>query len=156
MAEVATESFERELVLTRIFNAPREIVWKAWTEQERLAQWWGPGGFTNPVCRADPRPGGSIFIEMRAPDGAEHPMAGEFREVVAPERLVFVSAPLDPAGKRMFEVLHTITFADEGGKTRLTIRSQVLTTTPAAPQYLKGMREGWTQSLERLSEYVSQ
>ena len=75
---------QRELVLTRIFDAPRAIVFKAWTDPQQLARWWGPKGFTNPVCELDPRVGGTLRIVMRAPDGQEHPMTGVFREIVEP------------------------------------------------------------------------
>ena len=144
------QSYESELVLTRIFGVPRNLVWKAWTDPRQLAQWWGPNGFTNPVCKLDLRPGGAIRIEMRAPDGATYPMSGVFREIVEPGRLVFVSAPLDQQGNPMFEVLNTVTLDDEGGKTKLTVHAQVIKTTALAPQYLRGMRAGWAQSLERL------
>ena len=68
---------ERDLVLIRIFDAPRERVWKAWTDPRQVAQWWGPAGFTNPRCEVDVRPGGVLRIDMRGPDGTVYPMAGE-------------------------------------------------------------------------------
>ena len=141
---------EKELVLKRVFNAPRERVWKAWTDPRRLAQWWGPAGFTNPVCEADVRPGGAIRIDMRGPDGAVYPMTGVYREVVAPERLVFTASALDEKGRPLFEVLNTVTFAKQGGKTLLTVRAQVVNKTAGADAYLEGMEEGWSQSLVRL------
>src|SRR5687768_2336267 len=82
---------ETEVVLTRLFDAPRALVFKVWTEPRHLAQWWGPRDFTNPVCELDVRVGGSILIHMRAPDGRVYPMTGTFREIVAPERLVFTA-----------------------------------------------------------------
>ena len=141
---------EKELVLKRVFNAPRERVWKAWTDPRRLAQWWGPAGFTNPVCEADVRPGGAIRIDMRGPDGTVYPMTGVYREVVAPERLVFTASALDEKGRPLFEVLNTVTFAKQGGKTLLTVRAQVVNKTAGADAYLEGMEEGWSQSLVRL------
>jgi uncharacterized protein YndB with AHSA1/START domain len=141
---------EKELVLKRVFNAPRERVWKAWTDPRRLAQWWGPAGFTNPVCEADVRPGGAIRIDMRGPDGTVYPMTGVYREVVAPERLVFAASALDEEGRPLFEVLNTVTFAKQGGKTLLTVRAQVVNKTAGADAYLEGMEEGWGQSLVRL------
>src|SRR5260370_17380009 len=77
----------RELVITRVFDAPRELVWKAWTDPKHMAQWWGPQGFTNPVCELDVRRGGALRIVMRAPDAAQHPMRGGFPEVLYPDRL---------------------------------------------------------------------
>src|SRR5580658_1247711 len=85
----------REFTFTREYDAPRELVFRAWTDPRHVAQWWGPGGFTNPVCEWDARPGNAIHVVMRAPDGTEHGMGGEFREVVAPERLVFTAGALD-------------------------------------------------------------
>jgi len=100
----------REFVITREFDAPRELVFQAWTDPKHLAQWWGPKGFTNPVCEWDARPGGKIYDVMRAPNGAEHPMSGEFREIDPPERLVFSCGALDENGELLFEFLHDVTF----------------------------------------------
>jgi len=143
---------ERELVLTRVFDAPRELVFKAWTDPKQVAQWWGPRGFTNPVCDLDVRPGGAIRIHMRGPDGTVYPMTGVYNEVVEPERLVFTSAALDADGNPMFEVLTTVTFAEQSGKTKQILRARVIKSTAEAAPYIKGMEAGWTQSLERLAE----
>jgi uncharacterized protein YndB with AHSA1/START domain len=140
----------KDLVLTRIFDAPRDLVFRAWTERDRLQRWWGPHGFTNPVCEVDVRPGGAIRIEM-AGHGMRHPMAGVFLEIIAPERLVFTSVPLDGNGESLFEVLNVVTIEDIGGKTRLTLRAIVTETSAAAAQYLAGMDQGWKESLERLA-----
>jgi uncharacterized protein YndB with AHSA1/START domain len=92
---------------------------------------------------------------MRAPDGVVYPMRGEFREIVEPERLVFVSSALDGNGNSMFDVLSTVTFAEQRGKTVLTLQLRVIKATAVAPQYLKGMEMGWTMSLERLGEHLA-
>ena len=146
---------ERELVLTRVFDAPRELVFKAWTDPKQVAQWWGPHRFTNPVCDLDVRPGGAIRIHMRGPDGTVYPMTGVYQEVVEPERLVFTSAALDADGNPMFEVLTTVTFAEQGGKTKQIMRARVINTTAQAAPYIAGMEQGWTQSLERLAESLA-
>jgi uncharacterized protein YndB with AHSA1/START domain len=146
---------ERELVLTRVFDAPRELVFKAWTDPKQVAQWWGPHRFTNPVCDLDVRPGGAIRIHMRGPDGTVYPMTGVYNEVVEPERLVFTSAALDADGNPMFEVLTTVTFAEQGGKTKQIMRARVIKSTAEAAPYIKGMEAGWTQSLERLAESIA-
>ena len=143
-----------DLVLTRILDAPREVVFEAWTEVERLRRWWGPKNFTNPVCEIDPRPGGAIRIHMRAPNGMTHPMTGVFQEVVPPERLVFTAAALNEQGEPMFEVLTIVTFTERDGGTELNLRARVIRTTDAAAHHIAGMREGWTQSLERLAAAV--
>jgi len=151
----ATKEKEHELVLTRIFDAPRELLFKVWTDPKHVAQWWGPHGFTNPVCELDLRPGGAMLIHMRGPDGVLYPMTGVYQEVVEPERLVFMSAMLDDKGNPMFEVLTTVTFAKEGGRTKQILRARVIKKTAQAAPYLAGMEAGWTQSLERLTAYVA-
>jgi uncharacterized protein YndB with AHSA1/START domain len=149
-AEMDIETSQQVFNLTRVFDAPRELVFKAWIEPKHLQEWWGPDCFTNPVCEIDPRPGGAIRIDMRAPDGTVYPMTGVFREVVEPERLVFTSYALGADGQPMFEVLNTLTFAEQGGKTALTLEARVTGTTAAAAPYLAGMDAGWKQSLDRL------
>jgi uncharacterized protein YndB with AHSA1/START domain len=91
---------------------------------------------------------------MRGPDGTVYPMLGEYREIVAPERLVFTSKALGPSGQPMFEMLNTVTFADRGGKTELTLDVRALMLTPDAARPLEGMTQGWTETLERLGEEV--
>ncbi len=144
-----------ELVITRVFDAPRNLVFRAWTDPKHVARWWGPDGFTAPVCELDVRPGGAIRIDMRGPDGTVYPMTGTYREIVPPERLVFISAALDTEGAPLFEVLTTVTFAERGGKTALTLQARVVRTSAEAAPYLQGMEAGWTQSLERLAGYLA-
>jgi len=155
LATIQNNPTKYEIVLSRVFDAPRDLVWKAWTDPKQLVQWWGPRGFTNPVCEVNLRPGGAILIHMRAPNGVVYPMKGVFQEIVAPERLVLLSGPADEAGKLLFEVLHTVTFDEQAGKTKITLHARVVNATPAAPQYLAGMEVGWTQSLERLNAFVT-
>jgi uncharacterized protein YndB with AHSA1/START domain len=150
------ESYSQELLLKRVFDAPRELVWRVWTDPVHLAEWWGPKGFTNPRCEWNAKPGGSIHIDMRAPDGRVYPMTGVFREVVEPERLVFVSSALDENGKSMFDVLNMVTLTEEHGKTTLTLQARVISATERAPQYLKGMEMGWNMSFDRLDDYLRQ
>jgi uncharacterized protein YndB with AHSA1/START domain len=151
----AVEDFTgREFIITREFAAPRELVFKAWTDAKHLAQWWGPRGFTNPVCEWDVRPGGKIYDVMRAPNGERYPMGGEFREMAAPERLVFTTGALDEKGEMMFEFLHTAIFIEQNGKTKLTLNSRVLKTTADANKYIGGFEAGMTQSLEKLDDLL--
>lgn len=145
----------KEFVITREFVAPRELVFQAWTDPKHLAQWWGPKGFTNPVCEWDTRPGRNIYVVMRAPNGTDYPMGGVFLEIVAPERLAFTSGALDEKGKMLFEFLHTVTFVGRNGKTTLTIRSRVVKTTAEAGKYIGGFEAGMTQSLERLAAWLT-
>ncbi len=147
-------SEQKEITITRVFNAPRALVWKAWTDPVHIAKWWGPRGFTNPRCEWSAHIGGSIYIDMTSPDGLVFPMDGVFYEVVRHERLVFISAALAKDGKRLFEVLNTIVFAEEGDQTRLTMTALVGRITPEAAPYLSGMDEGWNQSIDKLGEYL--
>jgi uncharacterized protein YndB with AHSA1/START domain len=151
-----TEDYKgREFVIKREYDAPRELVFKAWTDPKHLVEWWGPKGFTNPVVQWDAKPGKRIYVVMRAPNGAEFPMGGEFREVASPERLVFTSGALDEKGNLMFEFLHTVTLVERNGRTALTIKSIVTMTTPDAGKYIGGFEAGMTQSLERLDTHVT-
>jgi uncharacterized protein YndB with AHSA1/START domain len=139
-----------EVTIVRMIAAPRDLVFSMWTDPVHLAQWWGPQGFINPVCEVDARPGGKFRIVMRAPNGNEHPMIGEYREIVAGERLVFASVATDNDGNPLLEGQTTVTFADDGGQTRLTVHSTAVGLAAVAPQMLAGMEAGWTQTVERL------
>lgn len=151
----ATSYVGKELVFTRTFAAPRTRVWQAWTDSKQLALWWGPNGFTNPVCEFDARAGGAIRIDMRAPDGTVYPMTGTVREIAPPARLVFTGEALD-GGKPIFQTLTTVTFEEKSGKTTQTVRARVLKVMEGkAADYLAGMREGWSQSLDRLAEWIA-
>jgi uncharacterized protein YndB with AHSA1/START domain len=144
-----------EVVVQRSFDAPRELVFKAWTDPVLLAGWWGPGGFTSIVAAWEARPGGAIRIDMKAPDGTVYPMGGTVREVAPPEKFVFTSGPLDEKGGFLFEILNTVTFEAEGAGTRLTMVARVITKRQGVDHFLMGMRAGWTQSLERLGACVA-
>jgi uncharacterized protein YndB with AHSA1/START domain len=146
---------EREITITRIFNAPRATVFKAWTDPKILAQWWGPKGFTNPRCEFDARVGGIIRVDMRAPDGAIYPMGGEVREIVPPERLVFTNNALDTDGNPIIEGFTTVTFAEQGGKTTLTLRTRGTAIAEIAVKYLQGMEMGWTMSIDKLEALLT-
>lgn len=145
----------KTLSLTRFYDVPRKRVWEAWTKPELLVHWWGPHGFINPVCEVDLRVGGLLRIHMCDPEGTVFPMAGEFKEVVVPERLVFTSAALDDDDKPLFEVRISATFGEQNQKTKLTVQAEVTKVTPDAELYLQGMEAGWTQSLERLGESLA-
>ena len=144
-----------EMSLTRRVSAPPEIVFEVWIDAKHLAEWWGPKGFTTPVCKADARVGGAILIHMRAPDGVVHPMTGRFLEIDRPHRLVFETAAIDGTGSPMFEVLNTVMFTGVDGGTEISLVARVTSTTPSAPRYLSGMSQGWTQTLDRLGAYVA-
>lgn len=141
-----------ELVITRTVDAERSLVWRLWTESRHLAHWWGPHRFTNPECSIDPQTGGELRILMRAPDGEEFLNVGTVQVADAPDRLVFTIALLNADGSRRLENLTSVDFVDRGLMTEVTVRVQVLHWTSDARENLAGMRDGWTESLERLSE----
>ena len=146
----------REVEIVRVYAAPRELVFRAWTDPTHLARWWGPEHFTNPVCEVDARVGGKLRIVMRAPDGNDYPMRGVFQEVVVPERLVFSNIAVDEKDQPIIEGLTIVTFAEQGGKTKLTLRTRGTAVKPVAIQYLQGMEMGWSQSLTKLAALLPQ
>jgi uncharacterized protein YndB with AHSA1/START domain len=168
----STESeADREFVMTRVFDAPRSLVYRAWTDPQHMARWWGPHHFTNPVCELDVRPGGAFLIVMRGPDGSEFPCRGIYREVSPPARLVYTDDHsgmpdmwhdwVDPsrdksAAKPALESVTTVTFDDLGGKTRLTLRTLFASVAVRDAMLKIQMAEGWAQSLERLESLLAE
>jgi len=150
-AAAETEQLDRVLVITRIFDAPRELVFEAWADPEHRARWWGPRGFTLIFHEADVRAGGTFRFGVRSPEDTEHWAHGVYREVVAPERLVFTTAWEDAQGKPKHETLVTLTFAEQGGKTRLTLHQAVFESETSRDLH----RGGWSSTLELLAEYLA-
>jgi len=144
------ETQNKELTITRTFDAPVSLVWAAWTDSEHIKNWWGPKGFINPVCEWEPEVGNKIFIQMKAPDGIIYPMDGEFREIIQHEKIVFTSAALDKNDKRLFEVLNTITFIEEGDKTKLILHCIFSNIKPEGAAHIGGAEMGWNLSLDKL------
>jgi uncharacterized protein YndB with AHSA1/START domain len=146
----------RELTITRIFNAPRALVFKAWIQPQHLAQWWGPKGYTNPVVNLDVRPGGSLHIEMTGDDGIAIPITGTFIEVVEPEHLVFTTTNFpDENGVPQFEVHNSVTFESIGDKTKLTLHAVIVKSLPEFEASIAGMEQGWNESLDRLTDELT-
>jgi uncharacterized protein YndB with AHSA1/START domain len=150
----ATTTAERELVITRLFDAPRQLVFKVWTDPSHLVRWWGPQGFTSTIIGAiDIRPGGAYRIHMRGPEGDDHWSQGVYREVVEPERLVMAGAWTDAQGKPTSpETLLTVTFEEHQGKTKLTLHQALFESVTARDAH----QGGWSSSLDRLAEYLAQ
>jgi uncharacterized protein YndB with AHSA1/START domain len=145
-------SDDRTLTLTRVLDAPREMVFAAWVDPDQAAQWWGPRGFTSVSCTMDVRVGGAWRRVMRSPDGTEYRARGVYREIAAPERLVFTYAWEDETGHSKHETLVTLTFADLHGKTELTLRQALFETVAARDDH----RGGWSSCLERFADYLAQ
>jgi uncharacterized protein YndB with AHSA1/START domain len=148
----ATGTDDREIVLTRVFDAPRELVFQAYTQPEHLARWYGPDGFTITTYEHDCRTGGRWRFMMHGPDGRDWPNRMDFREVVRPERLVFDHGSDQDDDPHRFFV--TITFDDEGGKTRLTSRMLFRTREEVEAKMKFGAVELGQQTLGRLAEYL--
>src|SRR5690242_2582983 len=147
----ATPNSDRELVLTRIIDAPREKLFRAWTDPELLKQWFAPLPYTTPHAEMDVRPGGSSLIVMRGPDGNEFPNRGVYLEVVENERLVFTDAytkAWEPSEKPFMTVVLTFEDeggGDEGGKTRYTARVLHWVVADREMHEKMGFHEGWGQ-----------
>lgn len=152
----------RPLVITRDFDSRRSFVFRAWTDPDWVASWWGPKGFTTPFCRIDLRPGGLFHYCMRSPEGRDYWGRGIYQEIIEPERLIFIDSFSDESGNLVSpadygmdpdwptETLTTVTFEEIDGKTHLTISSDV---SEAAAEHA-GARQGWEESLDRLAEFL--
>jgi uncharacterized protein YndB with AHSA1/START domain len=151
----ATAAMEGSVAVTRVLDAPRRQVWQAWTDPKMMAQWFGPRGFTSSVPELDARAGGKLRIVMHGPDGNDYPMKGVFREVIAPERLVFSTVALDGDGNHLLEGETTVTLTEHGGKTTMMLKSHAVGKVAIAAQMLAGMEAGWTQSIDKLGELVA-
>lgn len=155
--------------ISRVFDATRDKVWQAWTEPARLKQWWGPRGFKVHTCKVDLRPGGTFLYGMKAPDGSD--MWGRFvyREIDAPKKLVFVVSFSDPQGGVTRHpsaetwpayILSTVTFEEQGGKTRVTVQwtpqdaSEIERKT--FDEGRSSMQQGWGGTLDQLTAYLDQ
>ncbi|MDB5151338.1 MAG: hypothetical protein JWR54_89 [Mucilaginibacter sp.] len=160
---------DRELVLTRIFDAPRELVYKVWTDPEHVSKWWGPKVFSNPVCQIDLRPGGAYLYVMRSPEGMEFPVRGKFIEIVANERLVYSDDMFEQQdlwkqmlGKSVSNVdfstlqsIITVTFEGHGNKTKLTLITRFVSNEVRDAMLKMQMAEGWTESLEKFADELT-
>jgi len=153
---------EKTIIIERVFNAPREKVWRAWTDPAELAEWWGPKGVTTPECRVDARVGGEIYAVMLAgPElgpmkGQRWPMQGVFKEVVENEKLVFANNAVAEDGTVLIEGETTVLFEDTGvGKTKMTLIARGVGKAPEAPQMLAGMQQGWSESIDKLGMLIA-
>ncbi|MFZ0658497.1 MAG: SRPBCC domain-containing protein [Candidatus Binataceae bacterium] len=150
---IAAESSETTLVVTRVFNAPRSLVFKAWTEPEHLMRWWGPRGYTTSVSEMDRRPGGAYRFRMQSSEGVVHWWHGVVREIAPPSRIVWTCFVDDSDGKPISgETLLTVTFEDQGARTKLTLHQAVFQTVTARDAH----RGGWAGALDRLEEFLAQ
>ena len=145
----------REVTLTRRLAAPRELVFRAFTDPQHLMRWWGPHGFTAPECDIDLRIGGALRIVMQGPDGQRFPMTGVIEELVRPERFAYrFEAHAGPGGPAL-RGRNALLLAEADGHTELTITARAEGLVPEAAMMLAGMEAGWSQSLEKLAALFS-
>jgi uncharacterized protein YndB with AHSA1/START domain len=154
---------ERELVITRVFDAPRELVWKVWTDPERVKRWWGPKNFTAPVCTIDLRVGGAYLYCMRSPEGQDYWGTGVYREIVPLERIVCTDSFADEKGNQVpashygmggdwpSELRVTVTFEEHEGKTTITLRHAGI----PAGEMSDLTKAGWNESFDKLAEALA-
>lgn len=151
---------ENELTITRVFDAPCDLLWKAWTEPERVMRWWGPKGFTSPICKIDLRIGGSYLFCMLSPDGEDFWSTGVYREIVPPAKIVCTDSFADEDGNVVpatyydmgddfpLELQITITFEEHDGKTKMTLLHAGL---PSGAMK-DATAQGWNESFDKLAE----
>jgi len=149
----AMATSDREIVITRVFDAPRELVFEVWTDPEHMVQWWGARGFTTTIHEMDVRPGGVWRFVMHGPDGTDYDNKVVFVEVVKPERLLYDHGAGDESDLPPFR--ETVTFDEEGDKTRLTMRAVFISPADRDKAAEFGAIEGGNQALDRLGEYLA-
>ena len=158
--ESAQRSARSELVITRVFDAPRELVWQAWTDPQHIQRWWGPKDFSAPACKIDFRVGGKYLFCMRSPEGRNYWSTGVYREIVPLERIVCTDSFADAEGNVVpatyygmspdfpLEMLVTVTFEDQAGKTKMTLKHSGLPAGDMSEQ----TGAGWNESFDKLAK----
>jgi uncharacterized protein YndB with AHSA1/START domain len=146
---------EHTIELTKIVDATADQVFRAFTEPEHLAQWWGPEGFGVSAVTSDARQGGLFRIVMRGPDGMDMPVDGTYREFDPPRRLVTEATAMGSDGEKLLESVTTVDLVDADGKTEIRVRASAVALVPEAAPALAGMEAGWAQSLRRLDDHVT-
>ena len=160
----------KELTIVREYDAPRETVFKAWTDPKLVTQWWGPEGVFTPICEVDARPGGLIHIVMEAGEtlgkfkGTQWPMKGKFEEIEAPSKIVFTANAIDN-GKEILEHKTTVTLeevgnppspeATEGHRTKMTVHVVVTKILPGSEFAIAGMEQGWNSQFDKLGKFLA-
>jgi len=151
----AKAHYPAHLKLNRRVQAPRDWVFGALTQAEHLVNWWAPGGFTMPVCQVDLRPGGKWDYVFRSPEGKEHACNAVYLEVAPPQKLVMESSVPRKDGQPLFTIRQIFTLDEKKDATILHVEVEVLDTHPGSDPYLKGMKEGFNQTLDNLVGYLA-
>ena len=149
----------QELTIRRTFDAPRELVFKAWTDPALVAKWWGPDMFSTPIAQVEPRKGGKLYIVMHGPKGTDFdidlPMRGVFTEYEPPKKLVFTNEAMhDEKGIPQLATICTVTFNESGTKTEMILQIVLTKSTEASKAAWGGAEMGWNQSLDKLASFV--
>jgi uncharacterized protein YndB with AHSA1/START domain len=142
---------ERELTITRVFNAPRSLVFNVWTQPEHFSRWLGPKDFTTIGCQMNVQVGGMYRACIRSPEGNDHWMQGVYREVIEPERLVFTFAWEDENSQPKHETLVTVTFEEQDNKTLMTFQQAIFESTESRNSH----NTGWSECFDRLATYLT-
>ncbi len=144
----------KELTISRLLKAPIDLVWEVWTDATHVGEWWGPFGFTSPVCHWDPKVGNSIYIDMKGPDGTIVPARGEFVEVTRPTKLVFRTHKIGNDGKPEVTLLNTMTLKEEGKNTRFELHMKATLVNVSGKRALAGMAVGTNQMLDKMEIHL--
>lgn len=153
--DAASDTNAREIVIERVFDAPRELVWEAWTNPEHVAHWWGPKGFGGAACELDLRVGGAFRLDLCAPDGSVYPCVGTFREIVKHERIVYEGEATEghPCGAGIPpRATVTVNFAERSGKTQLTLHTRFESAESREAAADARFVVSWEEAMERLAE----
>jgi uncharacterized protein YndB with AHSA1/START domain len=145
---------ERTVAITRLFRAPRERVFEAWTRAEHLVHWFGPTGFTVHSPQIDPRPGGAFRLCVRSPEGKDYWVRGSYRELLEPEHLVIACTADDERGVPRLEETIEVKFARKGGGTEVRLRATARGLNAGAASMLEAMEAVWAQTFTRLDTHV--
>jgi len=151
--EVISATASRELTIARVINAPRELVFKVWTDPDHIGAWWGPNGFNTTTSSMELKAGGIWLFTMHGPDGTAYPNRVIFKKVVRPELLEYVHDSGEDGDPDRFEVI--VTFEDQGKKTKLTLYSTFASAEALETARKFGAEEGGRQTLQRLDEYIA-
>lgn len=142
---------DRQLTIARVFDAPRSLVFKVWTQPEHFSQWLGPKDFTAIVCHMNVQVGGMYRACIRSPEGNDHWMQGIYREVIEPERLVFTFAWEDENSRPKHETLVTVTFEEQDNKTLMTFQQAIFDSMESRDSH----NTGWSECFDRLATYLT-
>jgi uncharacterized protein YndB with AHSA1/START domain len=148
----ATTIHDRQLTITRVFDAPRSLVFKVWTQPEHFSRWLGPKDFTAISCHMNVQVGGMYRACIRSPEGNDHWMQGIYREVIEPERLVFTFAWEDENSRPKHETLVTVTFEEQDNKTLMRFQQAIFESTESRDSH----NTGWSECFDRLATYLTE